>query len=244
MTLHTDFTPIAQHLSAPIDESSWGRLNCRWDEEYGAWTLTHHYAPVVNRQTGEIYEDYSHLKIYAQMFAHCWARPIQIVTKTLYHLALPISLPHTLYVSIREERYEDVSNCYIAGKCIRRLVQCTLDIVRTPLYGTAMIIVSLAALVYKPTSSTQLYDFRATIAKIQRSLYWGSAEVDSLDFFQPIAHASNFENEHRLKIFTILIVDGRREYSELFNNPFSKLANNQAYYTPGFEPNYPPPQQA
>lgn len=228
----------------PIEGGPWSRLKCQWSEE-NSYTrnqetadyqpgknLEHVYAPIMNKETGEVYDDDSKKKIYAWMAANCLLRPAQITVKTIYHAFLPFSIPHTIYVTVRDG---DRSRPWkIVGLCIRNLVRNILDIGRTPLYGTAMTVTSLAALIYKPTSATQLYKFRATLAHLQQGLYWGNKQdVDFLNFFQPsikLDESSEKRNKRKLAAFTATIIELR----------LGETRSLETYYSPGFEP--PPPR--
>jgi hypothetical protein len=269
MSIHPNFIEVYDAHITPISGTPWGRMHCQWDETFkrtGDVYKKHHYVPVVNVHTGEVYDDCSKFHIYVHMVVHTALRPVQILGKTIYHLCLPISIPHTIYKTIMEELYlnecrdkeEQTSYCYLMGKCVRKTLQCPLDIVRTPIYGVAMTALSLVAVIYAPIQgvvstatslmtgsdsppSTHLYDFRETIAKIQRLLYWGSDDVDCLDFLQPIRRTTCFGKElgpdkMSLDFLASTIIQDRREVAELFYNPVHPISRHNSYYSTGFKP--------
>src|SRR5262249_48211820 len=134
--------------------------------------FTHIYAPVVNIQTGEIYLDCSKKKIYAKIVIQTLLRPFLSVIKTAYHLAIPISIIHIIYTTIQERKKYDRREACILENCIKNSLKSIADIVRTPVYGVAIIIVGIAIIIIGPFAPNTLYTSREILGKLMKSLYW------------------------------------------------------------------------
>lgn len=132
--------------------SNWGRVICKWDETVylkgssGQTTkkiLNHCYTPCFNTKTGELYLDCSPQKTWVKCAIHTLARPGLIVAETLlaivgivYEIAMAI-IDLTLFKGVFSLR----NFLWLEWKHIQ-------DIVRTPLYGVAMMITTLAGVVF------------------------------------------------------------------------------------------------
>jgi hypothetical protein len=231
-------------------ESKWGRLVCHWHEK--KTSLDHIFTPLINLQTGEIYLDCSKKKIYAKFITHLLLRPIHIAFKTLYHLAIPLSIPYIVYKSIKEGKEENQDRKKIAQNCLKNCVKSLADIVRTPLYGIAMIIVNVAALVIGPLAPKTLYDFREMTGKLIPSLSWQKTfvEDDIFPCFQAFENLQNINNWDTPKEDTIYPsanaylrglsnfarsqIKFRREHYAPFNNLFGKLDPNVRFVSPSY----------
>lgn len=113
---------------------------------------------------GNIYYDEGKAWIYFKLFISALWRPLHLVAKTIYHLSL-VGVARGIAKGVR--RHESKEE--IAKRAVRSL----LDIVRTPVYETALIIIGLVAPLIAPFKSTLLYDFRALTGELSHELYWG-----------------------------------------------------------------------
>lgn len=119
---------------------------------------------------GNIHNDDSRLLIYNKFCISFIARPFHIVFKTIYHVTL-IETACILIKGIKEGQKAD--------KVAKRVFRSLTDIVRTPVYGTAIMIVTLAGIIGAPFYPDFVYDIRAAIARLSRESTWGKRK----DFF-------------------------------------------------------------
>lgn len=178
--------------------NKWGRLVCHWHET--KTNFDHILTPLINLQTGDIYLDCSKKKIYAKFITHLILRPFHIAFKTLYHLAFPISFPYIVYTTIAKGKEEEQDKKEIAQHCLKNCVKSLADIVRTPLYGIAMVIINVAALIIGPLAPKTLYDFREMTGKLIQFLSWQEefVEEDIFPCFQSLINLQHI-NEWGLR---------------------------------------------
>lgn len=184
---HPEFTPF---ISKTEDENSkWTRIIFPWkeikpDQEN---TLEHIFTPLVNRENCDYYLDCTKKRIYMKFLHHTAYRPFDIVFKTIYHLAIPISIPHIIYKTIQESEDDGLTRGQIAVRCITNSCNSLVDIVRIPLYGVAFTIINIAALVIGPFAPSTLYTFREITGQLIISMYRGNPAEYRKDFpcFQP-----------------------------------------------------------
>lgn len=181
---HPDLKPFI--IETDGKESKWGRVVCEWREK--STGLTHLFIPLINLKTGELYLDCSRKKIYAKFVAHTFTRPLHIFAKTLYHVVFVFSIPTTLFYTIMRGYEEKLPCKQIAKHCLRNCVRSLLDCLRTPLYGVALMVISIATLVIAPFRPNTVYDMRERVGQIVESLYWHETsdyEYDLFPCFQP-----------------------------------------------------------
>jgi hypothetical protein len=128
---------------------------------------------------GNIYNKDPKSLIYLKFVLSTFARPIHIIIKTLFHATL-IDLVAIVVEGIRMDR---------SAEEIGRRVFCSLvDIVRTPVYGIAILIVSVVGIIASPFHMALVYDIRAVIARLARELHWGryvDGPIDLTPCMQP-----------------------------------------------------------
>jgi|GEM_PF-3061381 len=236
-------------LKTEGNNSKWGRLVCQWNEDKG---LHHKYATLVNLNTGDIYLDCSKKKIYAKFILHTLLRPFNIIFKTVYHVSVPISIPHIIYKTCVKGRKNESSGGEIAKNCFKNSFNSLADIIRTPVYGVAMTIVSIAALIIGPLAPKVLYDLRESIGMLVQSLHRSDKFVDDLfGCFQPIKNLKTINKDNKKHSDTIYSknsdhikgtnnfarsqVKFRREHWAIFNQTFGKLDPNVTYISPSFD---------
>lgn len=83
-------------------KSKWGRLVVisTMDSQETGIAYKNLTAPIINRETGEVYIDCTKKKIYAKLAVHFLIRPFFVLFKTAYHLCFPISIPHIIYTTV------------------------------------------------------------------------------------------------------------------------------------------------
>lgn len=261
LTKNPDIKPLI--VKTEGESSKWGRVLCKWNEK--KTNHEHIYSALINLQTGDIFLDCTKKKIYAKFIAHTALRPFHIAFKTLYHLAIPISIPHLIYQTISEGKKEDssigkkkLSNKEIAKNCLDRTVKSLADIVRTPAYGVALMVVSVAALIIGPLNikGVTLYDLREIAGHLVQALYRNGPEAkkDLFICFQAFKnlktikkddninpeedntlyppHAS--DTKEKLIDFASANIYFRRKHYAIFNNPFGKLDRKVRYVSASY----------
>lgn len=112
-----------------------------------------------------LYEQNSKLVIYSKFAMSIPWRPIHLVAKTFYHLAL-IGVAKAIFNQIKQK--ENLSNFS------KRIVRTLMDTLRTPLYESILLIIAIVTLVSVPFKPTLIYDLRALTAQITTELNWGA----------------------------------------------------------------------
>jgi hypothetical protein len=92
-----------------------------------------------------------------------------------------LSEEHPLREKAAREKILTISQIFL--KCLNRTGETLTDIIRTPVYGIAMTIVSLTAVIVGPFAPKKLYDFRAAENKLLR-LYYRKPEGRVPDMFR------------------------------------------------------------
>ncbi len=199
-----------------------------WIEKQFHWTeilsdqseLKHIYRPIVNTLNGKLYDD-SKVSLVAKKFLLLLvARPFHTLAKTLYHACLPISLPLEFYLAAKKETNKDFQHQFKAG--IIGCVKSALDIIRTPLYETALIVCSLFGVFLGTIKSETIYNLRALTGKIELSFLWDNKKSPWMltPCFQP-----------RDTLFQNLEKSGRRAKTEPdtnYDKPNRKAETNLA----------------
>lgn len=133
---------------------------------------------------GNIYNTDKKIVLYFKFFLSFIARPVHLIVKTCYHLLLIgviVEIAEEIKRKIAEKKALEEGKTppprpidKAAGTLGQRVVRSLVDIFRTPLYDTVMIIVALTALLVAPFSPGLLYDFRAYTGKLTKELFWGA----------------------------------------------------------------------
>jgi hypothetical protein len=234
--------------------SKWGRIDCQWmeDKENGDVTqLEHHFFPLINKTTGDIYLDCSKRKIYVKFIVHSIIRPVLILGKTLYHAAFFISIPHIIAETIARGKKNELAGGEIAKQCVKNSFKSLADIIRTPLYGVAMEVVSATALIVGPLAPRTLYTLREAIGALVRSLNWNDRQDYMNDLFmcfQPIKSIDRMiktaQRDNRNPVGYIQIqlnqyaennIKFRRENRTPFNDCYRLVDPNVEYSSPSYK---------
>jgi hypothetical protein len=147
------------------DVPKWGRLICEWNEKKeDGRTLSHLYAPCVNLEKQGMYIDCRPQKIFAKCLALVAVRPLHAIIKTIYHISL---------AGVAYQIYNACSGIQTANECLQNSIKSIVDIIRTPLYGLAMTIVTVAALILGAFSPQTLYESRQLLGEIEQAANWG-----------------------------------------------------------------------
>lgn len=243
------------------EKSKWGRLVCHWKEvdpeDRSVELNSHIFTPLINWNTGDYYLDCSKKKIYCKLATHLLLRPLLIAIKTVYHAMIPLSLIHVVYKSVQEGKEEKLGSKEIAKKCLKNSVNSLLDIVRTPAYGVAMLIVNIAALVIGPLAPKTLYDAREATGWLIKRLHRQDRLTPGIfhgDLFPCLAPFGNLKNiskknrEQKDTDYSDPSTDAlrglnnlarneiwfRRDHYACFNNPFGTLDPKVRFVSPSY----------
>lgn len=170
------------------EDCHWGRVKANWNEkrEQGK-DLSHLCAFTIDLQTGDIYLDCSKRKIWAKCLLLSAARPLYGLVKTVYHLVAPLSIPIEIFKAIVEGRERQQSSSEIAAAAWRNVKNSLTDIIRTPFYTIAMMIVTLAGIIIGFFAPHKLYDIRALAGRLERDLNRGQENLWTIArCFQPL----------------------------------------------------------
>lgn len=134
---------------------------------------------------GNIYNDDSKRLVYVKFAASLCFRPFHAVGYTLYSA----TLAHAAVIIFRGIRDQKP-----AGETLQKVVCSLADIVRTPVYEVAIMVVTIAGLLTVPLHPELVYDFRAVIARLNRELGWGKkvASHDYMPCMQPKLNIMEF----------------------------------------------------
>lgn len=171
------------------ENSKWGRIVTEWKEKKEDGTnITHLFAISINLKTGDCYLDCRRRKIWAKQAVLILARPFQGGLKTLYHLSM---------IPVVHEIFQGLTGKQSAKKTLKNVGKSIADIVRTPVYAIAMMIVGLAAVAIIPLAPNTAYDFRVWHGKLEQRLFWGEKHTDFTVAicFQSIFNVREFESD-------------------------------------------------
>jgi hypothetical protein len=226
------------------ENSRWGRLLCTWHEKdkESAKNLEHHVCYCVDLTNGDLYVDDSKTEIYLKMLGVISIRIAQVFSKTFFHLLLPVSPPIIFYTTIqhevelnkkrdKEDRLMDKHTVIEIGlKCVINSVESMAHIIKTPLYGLAMVITSLVAIIAAPFDSTLLYDCRKLAGKFEDKMYQGSGFKKEWGLYTQCFHPhNNIEKLYKQKTKD----EDHTDYSnckDLFEINLSCLARNTVLF--------------
>jgi hypothetical protein len=141
------------------DDAVYKRIICRWKESKA---LQHEYHACINTQTGDIYLDCRRRKILAKHLTLSFLRPLHTVIKTVWHASIIAPLAVEIYKVAKGK--QTVKELGI------NTLKSLADIVRTPLYGIAITITHIAAVILGCASPNTLYKTREIAGKLERDL--------------------------------------------------------------------------
>lgn len=174
-----EWTRILKDHVVKNEGDRWGRLICRWIEKKETKTIQHIFAACIDlhSENGDIYLDCSKKKTWVKICSHMVLFPLYAAVKTVYHLALPLSISIEIYLTLakakQDRKYKQMTRSDLTQRCIKQIGKNVADIVRTPIYATAMAVVSISAVIIGPLAPKTLYVFRTTLGEMEKSLNWG-----------------------------------------------------------------------
>lgn len=193
---------IESHLFYPEGQKCrWGRIRARWIEKGSdGKNLTHLCAFLFDLQTGDIYLDCRKQKIYAKFVVLSLSRPFFGLTKTVYHLFLPISIPLEIFKAVFNGIQQNHSFKEIAEESLCNVKHNIVDIARTPIYTIALTIVSITAVIIGPFAPNKLYDLRALAGRLEKALNRGTENFwMAAPCFQPLNNVMNIHHQDYTK---------------------------------------------
>lgn len=234
------------------EDCRWCRFSTQWNEkkEDKNDIITHLCAFTLDLQTGDLYLDCRKRKIWAKFFVLSVTRPLFGFIKTAYHLCLPISIPIEIFKAIIVGRHQNQSSDEIAQAAWINIKYNIADIIRTPLYTTALIVVTISAVIIGPFAPRKLYDLRALAGHLEIVLNRGQDSLWNLaPCFQPLnnlmeIHKENYQkadteydDEATLQGCNNLVrsyIKFRREHRNIFNDCGMLLPENKVYISAAF----------
>ena len=184
------------------------RIDCVWKEA----SIESHYHPVINVKTGEIFLDCRRRKIFAKNLTLILLRPFHIAIKTLWHACIvgPAAF----------EIYKTLDGKQTAGQALKNSFHSLTDIVRTPVYGLAMVITSIAAVIIGPLSPNFLYKSRRAIGWLERRMHRVEVIFDAPTSlsrcFSPIGNIATIHNQwedHNKQLSEDTVREGLSSYA-------------------------------
>lgn len=179
--------------------SRWARLDGKWEELIANQpSSSHKYGYTIDVETGDLFLDCRKRKIWIKFVCLIAGHPIYGAAKTAYHFFLPLSIPCEIFFAIRDQWKKNPQSTakeiiiaigYGIGYNL-------LDIIRTPMYTAAMIIISIAAVCITPFCSHILYDLRALAGRIEWRLDRGLDRWILAPCFQPIENIMTLDVTH------------------------------------------------
>lgn len=214
------------------DSEKYQRIKCIREETLeNNQVLKHEYHAVINVKTGEIFLDCRRRKIFVKDLCLIVARPIVYAIKTLWHA----SIIGPLALEIRETYRGKQTKKEAAINTVKSL----MDIIRTPLYGTAMVITQIFGTIIGIFAPNTLYYSRDMVGKLGRALLrvdrMGNGGVWAFDPcfspFQNLVRQGNTQEDikNRLSNFAEGCIDFRRKFHSPFNDFFHKFPAGKVY---------------
>lgn len=138
-----------------------------------------------SRFSGNFYHNDAKIELYIKFLASAIFRPVHTVFYTLYNATL-IHAAVIIFEGIKEEKP--------ANEILQKVVCSLADIVRTPVYEVAILIVTVAGLLLAPFHPELMYDLRAVVGRLNRELGWGKREGlhDFMPCMQPLGNVMEF----------------------------------------------------
>lgn len=193
--------------------NNWGELSYGIDEIVC-------YNDHVDLSTNDLYNGLSMNKIGMIFGIMILGRPINTICKTLYHICIPISIPREIRlanlqssVDRKTRDLQEPNFCWISAKAVMKSL---VDIVRTPLYGIVLTIISIVGTIAFFVSPNELKQIRKWHGKLEISLHWGNKHRCLVECFTPIDNLNKISrrNETFSDIATVKVNTQTFQYNE------------------------------
>lgn len=201
------------------DDPTFRRIPCIWQENVAN---RHEYHATVNIKTGELYLDCRKRKIFVKHLVLSVLRPLNTCMMTIWHASIIAPLAVEILAVIR------------GNQSIRDLgintAESLADIIRTPLYGLAITVVHVAAIILAPISPNSLYKTREIAGKLERKMLRVESILHAdawlvVHCFSPVSNISI----RRPETFAKQVISFRRNHSFIFNDCGKILPENKTY---------------
>lgn len=144
----------------PNDTPKMRRLICEWNEKRGSEIRHHIYTATVD-PNNQVFDDSRKRLIFSKILFSTLARPLHCIAALFFQSIMPLG---------RAVAY-GIKGKIDAKALFTQTAQTLLDLIRTPLYEIAMIIVGLAGILSVPLFvPSALYKCRTLIGKIEKAL--------------------------------------------------------------------------
>lgn len=232
------------------DNDRWQRLDCVWQEQRYGHTAHHHYTPIIDTKTGDLYVDADKMSLLGKFLGHIVVRPFLIISDELYNLHRALSAPFraakTYFLPseknrIKNEKFRNEGT--LGKKCLYKLVRPIRDLVARPLYGLALIVTSAAAIPISLVAPNKLFDLRnitgELIIRMEGRNKWTKTIEDMFICMKPITNINEIHTQFVPKIetngkkFAILYKDTAFDINErdIARATDSKDNTEKDYYT-------------
>lgn len=155
--------------------SKWHGLEVTWTEirSESPERLEHIYQFIMNNETKDLYLDCTKGKIWVKCVAYTILQPIILTIKTIYH-GLIVTAFYEMYTELQKMNHEEKESQTVIPwkdktvRCLKTGGLSLVDIVRTPIYGTALLLIAVAGVIIGPFASKEfLYEIRAAAGKTE-----------------------------------------------------------------------------
>jgi len=195
---------INNYIKRTSKNPSWGKISYGFEGVVNGVERKIIFTDYIDLTTYDLYKKKpSHaFKVCATCCSMIFARPLKTVIKTCYHLCFPISIPKEIYEAIREERSRAIKdpayhnrNIFLVGTIAA--MKSLADIIRTPLYGVALTIISIAGVLIYHIKPALLHDLRKIHGKVELSLCWGNKQRCLVMCFVPMENLMKVQRRNR-----------------------------------------------
>lgn len=162
---------LEKNIKIRKGDGSLDRLVCEWKEIMPSGDIHNHIYSAGIDKNREIYLDCRKRLVFTKILISTIARPLHGVVKTAYHLAM-IPVAKAIIRAFKGE--------ITPKKALILSVRSIKDIVRTPIYETAILVVGLTALLVAPVAPSTLYHFRKIIGRLEAALFRGPLKTFTL----------------------------------------------------------------
>jgi hypothetical protein len=167
---------------------------------------------------------------------------------------LPVSIPLEIFKAIMTGIHQNQSAYEINLAAWINVKYNFVDIVRTPLYTTAMLVVTVSAVIIGPFAPHKLYDLRALAGRLEIALNRGQDSLWNLaPCFQPIDNLMEIHHQNKKKADTEYddeatlqgcnnlarsYIKFRRENRNIFNDCGMLLPEGKVYISAAYSSEY------
>lgn len=172
---------------------------------------------------GNIYWNDSKEVIYHKLLVSALFRPVHLVIKTLWHAILLDSLMiviHGIYQNCINSKQAPS-----AEEIGKRIVRSLVDIVRTPIYDVALLMVTVAGLLAAPLQPELVYDIRALIGRLSRELNWGVRMPMGIGFLHDLTPC--MQPDVNIMEFTLNEQSIEAGFAKMFSTPNASSIDQQ-----------------